>query len=691
MLMALGPFIPHGHCYLWKPGLVWLHAASDGLIAIAYFLIAIALIFFVQQRRDVPFRTIFWLFAAFIAACGITHTLAVWTLWVPNYWFSGGMKALTALVSFYTALTLIPLIPQALTVPSPYELERLNRTLKEEISQRQAAEAEAQQLNQELEQRVAERTAELATAQERNQELLLQEQSARLELEQTLEIAQNTTERLNLALSAAQMGTWDWNMTTQNHTWSPKTKMIFGFPTENGPCDIEAWRQRVHPADLPAVQAQVDHCIQAQTDLHCQYRLYWPDGSLHWIDSCGRIIISRDGQLRRMVGVAQEITQRKQAELTLASSEARFRAVFEQAAVGMARLDPSGRWIQVNQRLCDILGYTPEEFLQQRFHDITYAEDLPQDEQYYQQLLKGEIDSCRFEKRYMHREGHPVWVLVTVSTELTTDGELVAFIAVIEDISDRKQNEQELKYRAEELAWANRMLAQTTGRLKERNAELDQFAYVASHDLKAPLRAIANLSEWIEEDLDGQLPPENQRQMQLLRGRVNRMEALINGLLEYSRVGRRDRLTTHVEVDQLLHDIVDSLDPPDTFEITLPSPLPPLKTNQVALSQVFFNLINNAIKHHETEHGKIQITAQDTGDYIQFAVGDDGPGIDSQYHQKIFTIFQTLKSRDEFESTGIGLAIVKKIVESEGGTITLESSLGAGATFRFTWPKGTEG
>lgn len=689
MQMALGPFIPHGHCYLWKPGLMWLHAASDGLIAIAYFLIAIALIFFVQQRRDVPFRTIFWLFAAFIIACGLTHTLAIWTLWVPQYWISGGMKAVTALISLYTALTLIPLIPQALTIPSPYELEKLNQTLKDEISQRQAAEAAAQQLNQELEQRVAERTAELVTAQRQNEALLLQEQSARLELEQTLEIAQNTTEHLNLALSAAQMGTWDWNIDTQSHTWSPKTKMIFGFPAENGPCDIEAWRQRVHPADLPTVQAQVDHCLQTQTDLHCQYRLFWSDGSLHWIDSCGRIILSRDGQLRRMVGVAQEITERKQAELTLASSEARFRAVFEQAAVGMARLDPSGRWIQVNQRLCDTLGYSPEEFLQQRFHDITHPEDLPQDEQYYQQLLQGEIESCRFEKRYLHRQGHPVWVLVTVSTEQTTDGELVAFIAVIEDISDRKQNEQELKHRAEELAWANRMLAQTTGRLKERNAELDQFAYVASHDLKAPLRAIANLSEWIEEDLEGQLPPENQRQMKLLRGRVNRMEALINGLLEYSRVGRRDRLVAKVDVNQLLHDILDSLDPPEAFEITLPAPLPPLKANQVALSQVFFNLINNAIKHHETEQGQIQIMAQDCGNCIEFTVADDGPGIDPQYHQKVFTIFQTLKSRDEFESTGIGLAIVKKIVESEGGTITLESSLGTGATFRFTWPKGT--
>jgi len=223
--------------------------------------------------------------------------------------------------------------------------------------------------------------------------------------------------------------------------------------------------------------------------------------------------------------------------------------------------------------------------------------------------------------------------------------------------------------------------------LKSRNAELDQFAYVASHDLKAPLRAIANLSEWIEEDLGTDLPEENRHQLTLLRNRVHRMEALINGLLEYSRVGRRERQVGLVDVREMLTEIIDLLSPPAGFAIALPESVPHLKTHRSALNQVFSNLISNAIKHHDRDDGKIAITAIDHDTYIEFAVKDDGPGIEAQYHQKVFSIFQTLKARDELESTGIGLAIVKKIVESEGGTITLESTPGEGTTFRFTWAR----
>jgi signal transduction histidine kinase len=205
--------------------------------------------------------------------------------------------------------------------------------------------------------------------------------------------------------------------------------------------------------------------------------------------------------------------------------------------------------------------------------------------------------------------------------------------------------------------------------------------------LKAPLRAIANLSEWIEEDLTGQLPEENQHQLSLLRNRVHRMEALINGLLEYSRVGRRERQVVEVDIREILAEAIDFLAPPESFTFELPETAPVIQTNRIALSQVFTNLIGNAIKHHDREAGLIQVTAKERDNVVEFTVADDGPGIAPEYHEKVFTIFQTLKSRDELESTGIGLSLVKKIVESEGGAIDLESELGKGATFRFTWPK----
>ncbi|BAU41702.1 ATP-binding protein [Leptolyngbya sp. O-77] len=260
-------------------------------------------------------------------------------------------------------------------------------------------------------------------------------------------------------------------------------------------------------------------------------------------------------------------------------------------------------------------------------------------------------------------------------------------IAIIRDITQFLETEAKLKARADELDRLTHDLAETNEMLEDRNRELEQFAYVASHDLKAPLRAIANLSEWIEEDLSGQLPPENQQQLHLLRGRVHRMEALINGLLEYSRVGRVESPVERVSLSVLLDEVIDSIDPPDTFTITIPPDLPTLITKRLPLRQVFANLISNAVKHHDRTDGQVRIGVRDLGDRYEFSVADDGPGIAPEYHRKIFMIFQTLQARDVKESTGVGLSIVKRIVETEGGTIRLDSEEGAGTTFYFTWNK----
>ncbi|GAB1543268.1 ATP-binding protein [Scytonema sp. NUACC21] len=424
----------------------------------------------------------------------------------------------------------------------------------------------------------------------------------------------------------------------------------------------------------------------------------------------------------RCIGVVfDNITQQKLAEKELRETDQRFRATFEQAAVGIAHVGLDGRWLRVNHKLCEIVGYDQKELLELRFHDITHPDDLENDLICVNRLLAGEIENYSLEKRYIHKDGSIVWIDLTVSlaretstvggdeedgqmqdfssvssfptsvcprnTMFSSQGEPKYFIAVIEEINERKAAEMALQQRAEELTRVNTILAQTTAMLKKRNDELDQFAYVASHDLKAPLRAIASLSEWMEEDLADSLPEENQQQMRLLRGRVRRMEGLINGLLEYSRVGRTQTPLSVVNVASLLKEVIDFLAPPPTFTIEVESGMPTFVTKKIPLQQVFSNLIGNAIKHHSRADGRVQIAVKDRGNFYEFTVSDDGPGIATEFHDKVFLIFQTLEARDHKESTGVGLAIVKKIVETEGGTISLQSQAGAGSTFRFTWLK----
>ena len=228
-------------------------------------------------------------------------------------------------------------------------------------------------------------------------------------------------------------------------------------------------------------------------------------------------------------------------------------------------------------------------------------------------------------------------------------------------------------------------LARTTAELRRMNAELDAFAYAASHDLRAPLRGIANLAQWIEEDLQDSLRDETREMLALLRTRMHRMEALIDGILQYSRAGRVHEPPVEVDVAALIEELVDLL-APESATIEIDSGLPVFVTERVPLQQAFQNLLGNAIKHGG-QGVTITVSARDEGTHWRFIVADDGPGIAKDYHERIWGIFQTLEPRDKVEGTGIGLSLVKKLVETQGGIVAVDSEPGAGSAFSFTWPK----
>lgn len=227
--------------------------------------------------------------------------------------------------------------------------------------------------------------------------------------------------------------------------------------------------------------------------------------------------------------------------------------------------------------------------------------------------------------------------------------------------------------------------------LEKSNAELDQFAYVASHDLKAPLRGIANLSQWIEDDLGERMDDQTREHMQLLRGRVIRLENLIGGILAYSRAGRERGDLAEVDSAQIVAEVWELLAPPESAKIVVQPGLPKVRTNRVQLQQVLLNLIGNAIKYNANRALTIEVSARRDRDHWEFSVADDGVGIAPEFHERIWGLFQTLERRDKVESTGIGLSVVRKIVDSNHGRAWVESRPNGGAIFKFTWPAKAKG
>jgi signal transduction histidine kinase len=241
----------------------------------------------------------------------------------------------------------------------------------------------------------------------------------------------------------------------------------------------------------------------------------------------------------------------------------------------------------------------------------------------------------------------------------------------------------ELTDLSESLNIMSGMLSKNIHELEKRNAELDKFAYVVSHDLKAPLRGIHNVVKWIEEDLHNELSPELKDYLQIIPQRTKRMEELINGLLDYARI-RKVNITEETNVEKLIREIAETI-LPKNFTIETHD-LPVFVTDKLKLEQVFTNLINNSVKYTNSEKGHIVISCIKKAEYFEFSVKDDGIGIAPEFHKKVFEIFQTLRDKHEKESTGIGLAIVKKIIDDQQGSIKINSALGEGAEFIFTWP-----
>ena len=407
--------------------------------------------------------------------------------------------------------------------------------------------------------------------------------------------------------------------------------------------------------------------------------------------------------------VEAELTSRARAE----RAERRFRQVVDSTPSAMLLTTPEGHIVLANQRAEKLLGYDTRTLCTMQVEDLVPETIRTEHQALRQQYMQSPLTRAMGANRdlfALHRTGCHVPVEIGLTPISTDEGPMV--LAVLVDLTERTQAEEALRNahdelerrvqeRTAELTAINAALrAEMDSRkrveaaqqryatdLERSNRELDQFAYAATHDLKAPLRAIDHLAQWIAEDAGDVLPEQSRDDLSQLQQRVGRMERLLDSLLAYSRIGRSESEIGVIDVGRLIQDILVLFEIPDAFTVSINVDLPTFQAPRVPVELVLRNLIGNALKHHDRVDGKLEISSRDLGDQIELIVADDGPGIAQEYHAQIFRMFQTLKPRDELEGCGMGLALVKKTVEHHGGTIRVESEVKQGARFCLTWPK----
>ncbi len=482
----------------------------------------------------------------------------------------------------------------------------------------------------------------------------------------------NSNKLLDESQRIAKIGSWKFNSITKDLMLSSGQYDIFEL--EDVPNDqlYEAYRSRIHSDDLVFLDKLDENVLKTGEDYSTNYRILLPDNRIKNISEIGRPFKNEKGDIVGLQGSVQDVTEKMIAEQKIQEKSKEVyevRAALDESSI-VSVTDLNGVFTYVNDNFCTISKYEKEELIGVNQRIISNYLPL----EFAKNILKTVVNGgvWKGEIKNKAKDGSLYWEKTTIVPFLDTKGKIYQYIAISADISEQKLAQEKLNFALIDL--------------EKNNKELDQFAYVVSHDLKAPLRAINNLAEWIVEDMP-EMPEIVSDNFGLLRGRVQRMENLINGVLDYSRIGRTEIETESVDIKEMLDQIAETLVPNKGFEISIAENFPVITAANILLYQVFSNIISNAVKYNDKPQGKIECRYDSLPNFHQFSIKDNGPGIAEEYHEKVFKVFQTIEARDKKESTGIGLSIVQKIIEEKGGSIRIESEENKGANFIFTLPK----
>ncbi len=490
-------------------------------------------------------------------------------------------------------------------------------------------------------------------------------------------------ERLQLALLAGRMGTWDWDLRTGKIVWSPGHIRLFGLDPEAFDGRYESFARCIHPDDLHTLEAARQTALREHRTYEHQYRVTWPDGSVHWIRGRGEYSYDESGQPVRMVGVVQDITEQELSRRRLAESESRLRTILETEPECVKILGRNGELLEMNPAGLAMIEADSLEAV--AGHDVCTV-IAPQHRQPFRDLnekvFRGEPGTLQFE--IIGLKGAHRWMETHCVPMRDAEGRINAVLGVTRDVTARKHAEEEL---LKAHALLEQRVKERTAQLEQINRELDSFTYSVSHDLRAPVRHVGSFANILLAEHARDLTGDARHCAEAIAEAAVKLGRLIDDLLRFARLGRADIHRRPVDMNLAVREVwaeLASQQPLGRVKLHI-GELPAADGDPNLLRHVWTNLLDNAVKYSsKNPHPEITIGSFTEGSSVWYHIQDNGVGFDPRFADKLFRVFQRLHREEDFPGTGVGLALVQRIVQRHGGAVRAHGEVGRGARFEFS-------
>lgn len=477
--------------------------------------------------------------------------------------------------------------------------------------------------------------------------------------------------RYELAVQGSAAGIWDWLDVKKPDLWlSPRYFELLGYHFNEIEPVIDVFREMVHPDDQNIITTNLAAHLENNTPFIAEFRIRKKDGTYAWFSSNGQAHRNSEGTAVRMVGSIIDINTRKINEGLLKQSEERYRLLVEAARDIFYNTDENGRFTYVNEAAVDITEYTVSEILDMRYFDMVGAGYNKRVRAFYQDQIDTRTDVTYLEFPIVTKSGKSKWIGQNVRM-VYENGMVISRQAIARDITTLKKTEQQL--------------LQYTKNLEQTAKELDDFFSIVSQGIKSPLRGISHIAEWISEDQGPYLTTESRENIRLLKNLVSKMELFITRLLQYAKAGKNASKKGRINLRAFIEYMVQLHQQNTHINVEIDAVDLEIETESILLEEVLGRLIDNAVKYKNNDSPLIKISCKKQDNRLLFSITDNGPGIEKQYHEKIFSPFQVIELPNGTHKGGVGLAIVKKIISERNEQLWIESEKGKYTKFSFTW------